>query len=148
MTEIVLPQHTNNLGGIFGGVVMSWIDIAAAIASARHSGRTCVTASVDELHFLQPIKLGDVVNIQATVTCVHTTSCEVMVRVMSEHIESKDKRHTTTAYLTFVALDSAGRPTPMPKLKTKTQDEKRLEKRAKIRHQARRELKARLEKED
>src|SRR4051812_12330047 len=85
MTEMVLPQHTNALGTIFGGVVMSWIDVAAAIAARRHSGKVCVTASIDELHFLRPIKQGDIVNIRARLTAVHHTSCEVQVTVCAEN---------------------------------------------------------------
>ena len=68
MTELVLPQHTNEHGTIFGGVIMSWIDIAAAIAAKRHSGRVCVTAAIDELHFLRPVRQGDIVNIRARLT--------------------------------------------------------------------------------
>src|SRR5690242_16363769 len=85
MTELVLPEHTNALGGLFGGVVMSWIDIAAAICASRHAGKICVTASVDELHFLKPILLGYVVNLTAKITSVHRTSCEIEVLVEGEN---------------------------------------------------------------
>ena len=113
MTELVLPQHTNALGTIFGGTVMGWMDIAAAIAAKRHSGKVCVTASVDELHFLRPIKQGDIVNIVARVVAVHRSSCEVHVVVTSEDPVLTEKSKTTEATLTFVAVDSHGHPTPI-----------------------------------
>ncbi len=145
MTELVLPQHTNALGGIFGGVVMSWVDIAAAIAATRHSGRVCVTASIDELHFLKPIKKGYIVNIDAVVTSVHRTSCEVKVDVSAENPIAREHFHTARAFLTFVSLDESGRPTPMAPLKTKTQGEKILERDADKRRNHRKKLKAELE---
>jgi len=142
MTEMVLPQHTNALGGIFGGVVMSWLDIAAAIAAGRHSGRVCVTASVDELHFLRPIRQGNVVNIQAVLTAVHRTSCEVLVEISAENLVSGDRFHTARAFLTFVAEN--GRPAPMPPLCITTPHEKRLAKEADLRREHRKRLKAAL----
>lgn len=141
MTEMVLPQHTNALGGIFGGVVMSWMDIAAAIAAGRHSGRTCVTASVDELHFLRPIRQGNIVNIEAMLTAVHNTSCEIKVEISAENPVSGDRFHTARAFLTFVAVDENGRPAPMPALRASTPDEKRLVKEAELRREHRKRLK-------
>lgn len=145
MTEMVLPQHTNALGGVFGGVVMSWIDIAAAICASRHSGKVCVTASIDELHFLRPIRLGNVVNIEAQITSVHRTSCEIQVQVNAEGLD-QERFHTATAYLTFVAIDAAGKPTPMPGLITSSTEEKRLARAAVLRRDARRKLKEQLAK--
>ena len=144
MTELVLPSHTISLGGIFGGQVMSWIDIAAAIAAQRHSEKVCVTASVDELHFLNPIKIGYVVNIRARITAVHKTSCEVQVKVSAENPRSGENFHTSLAYLTFVALGENGKPSAMPPLKTQTKDEKQLEKEALIRREHRKKLKETL----
>ena len=145
-TELVLPQHSNSLGAVFGGVMMSWIDIAAAIAAARHAGRTCVTASIDQLHFLRPIKKGYVVNIEARVTAVHNTSCEVMVNVTGENLLTSERFHTANAYLTFVALDDDGRPTPMPPLAAKTTKDKKLMEQALVRRKHRITLKNELEK--
>jgi acyl-CoA hydrolase len=145
MTEMVLPQHTNALGGIFGGVVMSWIDIAAAIAAQRHSGKVCVTASIDELHFLRPIKKGYVVNISATVTAVHNTSCEVLVNVNAENPITQERFHTSRAFLTFVALDDSGRPTPMPPLRFESAAEEQAAQEAHLRREHRKKLKAMLE---
>ena len=145
MTEMVLPQHTNALSGIFGGIIMSWMDIAAAIAAGRHSGRTCVTASVDELHFLRPIRQGHVVNIEAVLTAVHRTSCEVRVTVGAENMVTGDRFHTARAFMTFVAVDDDGRPVSMPPLKTSSPEEKRLEKEALLRREHRKKLKSLLE---
>ncbi len=144
MTELVLPQHTNVLGSIFGGVVMSWIDIAAAIAAKRHSGRTCVTASIDEMHFLRPIKQGDIVNIRARITAVHRTSCEVHVEVNAENPVLREKFKTTDAMLSFVAVDSQGRPTEMPPLLSETTEEKSEQEEAKKRKASREALRKSL----
>jgi len=144
MTQLVMPEHTNPLGNIFGGTVMSWIDIACAIAASRHSGRICVTASIDELHFLKPIKLGYVVNLRAFLTGVHRTSCEVKCIVSAENPRSGEKFQTATAYLTFVALDDYGLPTPMPTLKARNADEKKLQKESEIRREHRKKLKEQL----
>lgn len=123
MTELVLPQHTNDLGSIFGGVVMSWIDIAGAIAAKRHSTKVCVTASIDELHFLRPIRQGDIVNIKARLTAVHRTSCEVHVQVVAENPVLRERYKTADAMITFVAVDSQGRPTQIPPLLATTPEE-------------------------
>ena len=147
MTQLVMPEHNNPLGNIFGGVVMGWIDIACAIAAQRHSGRICVTASIDELHFLRPIKQGYVVNLRAVLTGVHRTSCEVMCHVSAENPRTGEKFQTATALLTFVALDDYGFPTPMPPLKVVTTLEKKMQAAAMVRREHRRKLKAKLEKE-
>jgi uncharacterized protein (TIGR00369 family) len=144
MTELVLPQHTNALGSIFGGVVMSWIDIAAAIAAKRHSGRVCVTASIDELHFLRPIKQGDIVNIKAKLTAVHRTSCEVHVVISAENPVLREKFKTADAMMTFVAIDSQGRPTEIPPLLAETEQEKAEQEAAKTRKVQRETLRRNL----
>ncbi|MEQ1877778.1 MAG: acyl-CoA thioesterase [Bdellovibrionia bacterium] len=136
MTELVLPAHTNSLGTIFGGVVMSWIDIAAAIAAQRHCRRAVVTASIDALNFVAPIKAGWIANLKASVNYVSKTSMEVGVRVESENPMSGERFHTVTAYLTFVALDQMGHPMEIPKVLPETTDQKRRYERA----QKRREL--------
>ena len=125
MTELVLPQNTNALGTIFGGTVMAWIDIAAAIAAGRHTRKIVVTASIDALHFIAPIKLGHVVHIHARVNRAFRTSVEVGVRVDSENNLTGEKTHTVTAYVTFVALDSNGRPSEVPPIEPKSKEDKR-----------------------
>ena len=141
MTELVLPTHTNTHGTIFGGVLMSWIDIAAAIVAQRHSGQNCVTASIDELHFLKPIRRGYVVNIFAKITAVHRTSCEVFVTVEGENPQLGERFHTTTAHLTFVSVDGEGKPIPMPELQVETKEEKKKEREAELRREHRIKLK-------
>jgi len=117
------------------------MDIAAAIAAGRHSGRTCVTASVDELHFLRPIRKGFIVNIEAVITAVQNTSCEVRVTVGAENMITGERFHTARAFMTFVALDDTGRPVEMPPLGAETPEEKKHMKEAKVRAEHRRKLK-------
>lgn len=125
MTQLVLPNDTNQLGNLLGGQVMHWIDLVAAIAAARHSQRVCVTASVDELNFIHPIKLGEVVTLLASVNRVFRTSMEVGVKVLSENMLTGTIRHANTAYLTFVALDQNGAPTQVPQIQIETEQEQR-----------------------
>jgi acyl-CoA hydrolase len=125
MTELVLPNDTNQLGNLLGGRLMHWIDIAAAIAAQRHSGLVCVTASVDELVFLEPVKLGQVVTLQASVNRAFTTSMEVGVLVTMQGLRSSSARRATYSYLTFVAIDESGRPTAVPPISPESEDEKR-----------------------
>jgi acyl-CoA hydrolase len=125
MTELVLPQHTNAIGTIFGGVVMSWIDIAGATCALMHTNRQVVTASVDALEFLAPIKLGWVVRLTAMVNYVARTSCEVGVKVIAENPITGQLFDTATAYLTMVAIDQAGKPVQMRPLIVGTAEEKK-----------------------
>jgi acyl-CoA hydrolase len=148
MTEIVLPQHTNALSTVFGGVVMSWVDIAAATAGMRHAGKQVVTASVDALHFLAPIRLGWIASVKASVNYVSRTSCEVGVKVTAENPLTGEKFHTASAYLTLVALDSQGRPAQMPGLRPETYDEQRRFKAAQVRRESRLALKKQLEEKE
>ena len=126
MTQIVMPGHTNGASGIlFGGVLMQWIDVCAGVAAMRHSGGAVVTASIDRLDFLEPVRLGDVVVLQAQVNYVHRTSMEVGCRVETEHPLTRDRRYTTKAYLTFVAIDDVGRPRPVSKLQLVSDEDHR-----------------------
>lgn len=125
MTELVLPGHTNALDTVFGGVIISWIDICAAIAGQRHSNRSVVTASIDDLHFVAPVKKGWVVNLKASVNYVFRSSMEIGVRVDAENPRTGETFHTASAYLTFVALDENGKPTAVPALIFETDEEKR-----------------------
>ena len=123
--QLVLPGLTNTHGTIFGGILMQWIDIAAGIAAARHAGGPVVTASMDRLHFLEPVQLGAVVILQAQVNFAARTSMEVGVRVLCESEVTLERRQTTRAYLTFVAVDEGGRPRLVPPLHLETSEEKR-----------------------
>lgn len=125
MTEMVLPNHTNRLGNLLGGQLMHWIDICAAIAAFRHTNKVCVTASVDELNFLHPIKEGEVVLLQGSVNRVFRTSLEVGVKVMAENLLTGERKHANTAYLTFVAIDDAGKPVAVGGIEPETEEEKR-----------------------
>lgn len=125
MTQLVLPSHTNSLDTIFGGTVMSWIDIAAAISAQRHSGKPVVTASIDRLDFIAPIRKGWVVNLKAQVNFCSKTSMEVGVRVDAENPMTGEKFHTSSAYLTFVALGGNGKPAEVPQLRLETDEDKR-----------------------
>jgi acyl-CoA hydrolase len=136
-TQLVLPSHTNSLGTIFGGTVMSWIDIAGAIAAQRHSNKEVVTASIDEVHFHAPVYLGWVVNLRAAVNFVSKTSMEVGVRVDAENPKTGETFHTATAYCTFVALGSNGKPTPVPDLILETDVDRRHNEEAKKRREHR-----------
>ncbi len=125
MTELVLPQHTNQLGNLLGGQLMHWIDICAALASSKHAAKICVTASVDNIDFHYPIKLGDVVTIVASVNRVFNSSMEVGVSVCAENHTKGNKHHTNSAYLTFVGLNAEGKPVKSEPIIPKTNDEKR-----------------------
>lgn len=137
MTQLVLPSHTNSLDTIFGGTIMSWIDICAAIAAQRHSGREVVTASIDRLDFIAPVKKGWVVNLKASVNFVANSSMEVGVRVDAENPKTGEIFHTASSYLTFVALGSDGRATKVPGLILETDTEKRRFEAAKKRREYR-----------
>lgn len=130
MTEMVLPTHTNALGSVFGGTVMSWIDIAAAICAQRHSRKVVVTAHIDDLQFVAPVYKGWVVNLKASVNHAGNTSMEVGVRVDAENPLTGEHFHTASAYLTFVALDSQGKPSQIPNLILETDEDRRRHKAA------------------
>ncbi len=131
MTELVLPHHTNQLGNLLGGQLMHWIDICAALAASKHSGRVCVTASVDNIDFRHPIKLGDVVTLRASVNRAFNTSMEVGVKVHAENFSKHNKDlHTNSAYLTFVSVDKTGMPVKTFPIIPESDDEKRRYKEA------------------
>ena len=144
MTEIVLPQHTNAIGSVFGGTVMAWVDIAAATCALRHSRSQVVTASMDAMHFLAPIRLGWIVSLKASVNYAARTSCEVGVKITAENPLTGERFHTATAYLTMVSVDRDGKPIPMPPLTPVTPDEIRRNGAAIERRKARLALKEKL----
>ncbi len=125
MRFLVMPNDTNPQNSIFGGVVMSWIDMAAAMVAERHSNRHVVTVHVDDMSFKAPIKIGDHVLISASINYTGRTSMLVGVKVIAENPFTGITRHTTTAYLTFVALDDIGRPIQIRSVIPETSDEKR-----------------------
>ena|SRR5688500_12435986 len=125
MTELVLPQHGNVVGTAFGGTVLAWIDICGAIAAQRHCRRIAVTAALDEVNFLSPIKVGDTVVLAARLNAAFTTSVEVGVEVNVEDRVSGERRRCVDAFMTFVAVDQDGKPTKVPALFAETEDEMR-----------------------
>lgn len=137
MTELVLPQHTNALDSIFGGVIVSWVDIAAAISAQRHCGMNVVTASIDAMNFVAPVYKGWIVNLKASVNYAARTSMEIGVRIDAENPVTKRVFHTASAYLTFVALNEHGRPTPVPPVLPETEEQIRRFKAAELRRKLR-----------
>lgn len=126
MTQFVMPGHTNGASGVlFGGVMMQWIDVCAGVAAMRHAGGPVVTASIDRLDFMVPVRLGDVVVLQAQVNYVNRTSMEVGCRVETEHPTTRARRYTTKAYLTFVAIDEHGKPREAPSLALVSDEDRR-----------------------
>ena len=122
-SQLMMPQDANNMGHVFGGVVLSMMDKTAAIAAFRHCRMPVVTASIDRVDFREPIHLGDLLVMKASVNFVGRTSLEVGVRVEAEDLLTGRKRHTNSCYLTFVAVDKNGRPVDIPGLKPETPDE-------------------------
>jgi uncharacterized protein (TIGR00369 family) len=135
-----MPQHVNNLGHVFGGVILSMVDRAAAVAAMRHSSRSCVTVSIDRVDFREPIYSGELVTCEARVTFVGRTSMEVSVRVDAENLLTGSRRLTNTCYLTFVAIDDAGAPVAVPPLKLETPDDQQRFREGRRRREVRREL--------
>lgn len=140
--QLVRPQHTNAHGTAFGGEVMAWVDIAAAAAAMRHCGKPVVTASIDSLHFLAPLPMGWLALLDAHVNHAWRTSCEVEVNVLAYHPVTGERHDTVNAFLTFVALDFQGRPSPIPGLAPETPEEIHRSEQAQARRQIRLNLKA------
>ena len=138
MAEVVLPAVTNLLGKLLGGHAMHLVDVVAAMAASRHANSYVVTASVDYIDFRNPINLGELVILKSQVNRVFTTSMEVGVKVFSENALTGERKHATTAYVTFVALDEVTRePKPVPRLILKTAEERRRWREAGERRKAR-----------
>lgn len=144
MVEVVLPNDANALGAILGGKVMHLIDIAGAIAAHRHSRSPVVTASVDSLDFLHPIRVGQIIILRAWVTRAFRTSMEVEVNVYLEDYIQGDRRQTSSAFVTYVAVDASGQPVPVPPLNPRTAGERRRYREALTRRRRRLALAARM----
>ncbi len=124
-SELMMPQHANALGHVFGGVILGMMDTTAAVAAFRHARNACVTVSIDRVDFREPIHVGDLVIMKASVNFTGRTSMEIGVRVEAEDMISGRRRHTNSCYLTFVAVDRNGRPMPIPQVVPETPDELR-----------------------
>ena len=137
ISQLMHPEHANLLGNVHGGWIMKLVDEAGALACMRHAQRKVVTVAMDSMTFRQPIKIGDLIILNAEVTYTGRTSMEVEVQVLAENPVTGEQTHTNNAYLVYVALDDDGKPTPVPPLQAETDDEKRKLEQAKER-QARR----------
>lgn len=128
IADLMMPQHANGLKNptVFGGVVMSMVDRAAALAAMRHAGGQATTLSIDRILFKEPIRVGELVEIRARVVLVGRTSMAVLAHVYAEDIATGDRRHTNECWLTFVHLDDAGKPAPVPPLKLETPEDRLL----------------------
>lgn len=144
ISELMMPQHVNNLGHVFGGVILSMVDRVAAVAAMRHAGGPCVTVSIDRVDFREPIYAGELVTCHARVNYVGRTSMEVGVRVEAENLLTGRRRHTNTCFLTFVAVDSQGRPVPVPRLELQTAEDRKRFREGRRRRELRTQLEAEL----
>lgn len=125
LTELMIPSYANFGGKIHGGILLSLMDKVAYACAAKHAGAYCVTVSVDGVEFLQPVEVGELVSLRASVNYVGRTSLVVGIRVTSENVTTGEVKHTNTSYFTMVAKDEAGRPTPVPELVLETRDDVR-----------------------
>ncbi|MFT3895703.1 MAG: acyl-CoA thioesterase [Anaerolineales bacterium] len=137
LSQLMHPEHANLLGNVHGGWIMKLVDEAGALACMRHAQRKVVTVSMDSMTFRQPIKIGDLIIINAEVTYTGRTSMEAEVQVLAENPVTGDQTHTNTAYLVYVALDDNGRPTPVRPLLPETDEEKQRMEQAKERQERR-----------
>lgn len=137
MTQQMLPSDANPFGNVHGGVIMKLIDEAAGAAAGRHARQRVVTARVDELSFVAPVYVGDLVFAKASVNDVGTTSMEVGVRLEKENVLTGEVVHVSSAYLVFVAIDAAGKPAPIPQVLAETEEEKHRMAAAKLRRERR-----------
>lgn len=137
MSVVMEIEHANYHGFVHGGEIMRLVDTCAGIAAARHCKRRVVTASMDEMSFLIPVHLGELVTIRAMVNDAHRTSMEVGVRVDVENIQTGEIAHVSSAYLVFVGVDADGHPTPVPPVAATTEDERRRQAQARIRREQR-----------
>jgi uncharacterized protein (TIGR00369 family) len=137
LTQMMEVTDVNIAGNVHGGVIMRLVDTAAGLAAIRHAGGLAVTVAIDEMTFLEPVHIGDVVVLRATVNDVGRTSMECGVRVEAHDPVTGTMRHANSAYLVFVAIDEEGHPRPVPPLVVETDDERRRQREAKLRRQAR-----------
>lgn len=140
MSQLMMPHHANIAGTVYGGVLLSIADSVAYVCAARHAGPNCVTVSVDQVDFREPIRIGELVTLKASVNYVGRTSMEIGIRIEAENLKTGDRRHTNSCYFTMVSLDEAGRPSPVPRLICETPVEKKRSKEGQIRREHAKEL--------
>jgi len=137
MTEYVFPQHANVYGTVFGGQVMAWVDVCAAICAQRHAGRPCVTAFVDDFYFRRPVRVGQIVRLHATVRATFRTSMEIEVTVHGEDTTTGEQWPTVECLMTFVAMSDERKPTPVPPVLLETETDRAMQAAAEARRRAR-----------
>lgn len=137
MTELVLPQHGNVVGTAFGGTVLAWMDICGAICAQRHTGTVCVTAALDNVNFMSPMRVGDVVVLSARVNAAFRSSLEVQVEVQVEDRATGARRLCVDSFMTFVSMTSDAKPSPVPELILESADDRRRHEEAQARRQER-----------
>jgi uncharacterized protein (TIGR00369 family) len=137
LSQLMHPEHANLLGNVHGGWIMKLVDEAGALACMRHAQRKVVTVTIDSMDFRQPIRIGDLVILNAEVSYTGRTSMEAAVEVHAENPITGEQMHTNTAYLVYVALDDSGRPTPVPPLLAETEEEKQKLEQGQVRQQQR-----------
>lgn len=139
-SHLMMPQHANPAGKIYGGTILGMADAVAYMCAARHSTPNCVTVSVDQVDFREPINIGEVVTFKAAVNYVGRTSMEIGIRIEAEDLKAGTRRHTNSCYFTMVALDPSGKPAPVPRLITETREEKKRFEEGRIRREHAKEL--------
>jgi uncharacterized protein (TIGR00369 family) len=137
LSQLMHPEHANLLGNVHGGWIMKLVDEAGALTCMRHAQRKVVTVTIDSMDFRQPIRIGDLVILKAEVSYTGRTSMEASVEVHAENPITGEQTHTNTAYLVYVALDDAGRPTPVPPLLAETDEEQQKLEQGKVRQEQR-----------
>ena len=137
LSQLMHPEHANLLGNVHGGWIMKLVDEAGALACMRHAQRKVVTVTIDSMDFRQPIRIGDLVILNSEVAYTGRTSMEAAVEVHAENPITGEQTHTNTAYLVYVALDDAGRPTPVPPLQAETEEDKQKMEQAQVRQERR-----------
>ena len=140
MSQLMLPQNANIAGTVYGGVILYIADSVAYVCASRHAGPNCVTVSFDQVDFREPIRVGELVTFKASLNYVGRTSMEVGIRIEAENLETGERRHTNSCYVTMVALDKNGKPTEAPRLICETPLEKKRFREGQIRREHAREL--------
>lgn len=140
MSQLMLPQHVNFAGTVYGGTILSIADSVAYVCAARHAGPNCVTVSVDRVDFREPIRIGELVTFLASVNFTGRSSMEIGIKIIAENLKTGQKRHTNSCYFTMVRLDDQGRPKEVPRVVPETEEEKRRFEEGRKRHEAARVL--------
>jgi len=145
MSELMTPEHANFLGNVFGGTILALLDKCAYVTASRFAGKVCVTASFDRVDFHSPIEVGELVHLIGTVAYVGKTSIQVWIQVYAENVQTGIVRHTNTCSATLVAIDETGKPTPVPRLRVETREDKVKYLEGKLRRELREKQRLELE---